>query len=64
MYKPKNIVLGVILLIVLIVLAQNAESARVDFLFWSFSASKFIVYIMFFILGIVSAALLNLWRKI
>jgi len=52
------------LLIVLIVLVQNAESARVDFLFWSFSASKFIVYIMFFILGIVSAALLNLWRKI
>lgn len=64
MYKPKNIVLGVILLIVLIVLVQNAESARVDFLFWSFSASKFIVYILFFILGIVSAALLNLWRKI
>lgn len=64
MYKPKNIVLGVILLIVIIVLVQNAESARVDFLFWSFSASKFIVYIMFFILGIVSAALLNLWRKI
>lgn len=64
MYKPKNIVLGVILLIVLIVLIQNSGSSRVDFLFWSFSASKFIVYILFFILGIASATLLNLWRKI
>lgn len=64
MYKPKNIVLAVILLIVLIVLIQNSESARVDFLFWSFSASKFVVYILFFILGIASAALMNLWRKI
>jgi len=64
MYKAKNIALGIIILIIIIVLFQNAESARVDFLFWSFSASKFIVYISFFILGIISAALFNIWRKI
>jgi len=64
MYKAKNIALGIIILIIIIVLFQNAESARVDFLFWSFSASKFIVYISFFILGIISATLFNIWRKI
>ena len=64
MYKAKNIALGIIILIIIIVLFQNAESARVDFLFWSFSASEFIVYIAFFILGIISALLFNIWRKI
>lgn len=64
MYKPKNIILGVLLLLVIIVLIQNSESDRVDFLFWSFSASKFVVYIVFFLIGVISAVLFNLWRKI
>ena len=64
MYKVKNIVLAIVVLIVIIVLAQNVESARVDFLFWSFSASRFVVYISFFVLGIIAAALFHMWRKI
>ena len=64
MYKPKNIVLAVLLIVLIIVLAQNSESESVDFLFWSFSASKFVVYILFFVAGVLSTLLMNIWRKI
>ena len=62
--KPKTIIVILIVILVIIVLVQNAESISVKFLFWQFSASAFIMYLTFYVLGALSAITWLLWRKI
>ena len=62
--KPKTIIVKLIVILVIIVLVQNAESISVKFLFWQFSASAFIMYLTFYVLGALSAITWLLWRKI
>ncbi|MBI2487003.1 MAG: LapA family protein [Deltaproteobacteria bacterium] len=64
MKKPKVIVVLVLILLIIIVLAQNAEAVDVNFLFWNFSASAFIMYLIFYIIGVISAAIGMFWRRI
>ena len=64
MKNPKNIITLVIILLIVIVLAQNAKAVDVKFLFWNFSTSAFIMYLIFYVVGIVSALIGIVWRKI
>lgn len=64
MKNPKNIITLVIILLIVIVLAQNAKAVEVKFLFWNFSTSAFIMYLIFYVVGIISALIGIVWRKI
>ena len=64
MKNPKNIITLVIILLIVIVLAQNAKAVEVKFLFWNFSTSAFIMYLIFYVVGIISALVGIVWRKI
>ena len=64
MKNPKNIITLVIILFIVIVLAQNAKAVDVKFLFWNFSTSAFIMYLIFYVVGIISALIGIVWRKI
>ncbi len=64
MKNPKNIITLVVILLIVIVLAQNAKAVDVKFLFWNFSTSAFIMYLIFYVVGIVSALIGIVWRKI
>ena len=64
MKNPKNIITLIIILLVVIVLAQNAKAVEVKFLFWNFSTSAFIMYLIFYVVGIISALIGIVWRKI
>jgi uncharacterized integral membrane protein len=64
MKSPKVIVTLIIVLLIIIVLAQNARAIEVKFLFWNFSASAFVMYIIFYIIGVISAIIGMFWRKI
>ncbi len=64
MKNPKNIITLVIILLIVIVLAQNAKAVGVKFLFWNFSTSAFIMYLIFYVVGIISALIGIVWRKI
>lgn len=63
MKKPKTIAIITLVILIIIVLAQNAEAINVNFFFWSFSASAFIMYIIFFIVGIITTVAGIFWRK-
>ena len=64
MKNPKNIITLAIILLIVIVLAQNAKAVDVKFLFWNFSTSAFIMYLTFYVVGIISALIGIVWRKI
>ncbi len=64
MKNPKNIITLIIILLIIIVLAQNAKAVEVKFLFWNFSTSAFIMYLIFYVVGIISALIGIVWRKI
>lgn len=64
MKNPKNIITLIIILLIVIVLAQNAKAVDVKFLFWNFSTSAFIMYLIFYIVGVISALIGIVWRKI
>ncbi len=64
MKKPKTIIVLFIILLILIVLWQNAKAVEVKFLFWNFSTSAFVMYIIFYVVGAISALIGMLWRKI
>jgi uncharacterized integral membrane protein len=64
MKNPKNIITLIIILLIVIVLAQNAKAVDVKFLFWNFSTSAFIMYLIFYVVGVISALIGILWRKI
>lgn len=64
MKNPKNIITLVIILLIVIVLAQNAKAVEVKFLFWNFSTSAFVMYLIFYVVGIISALIGIVWRKI
>lgn len=64
MKNPKNIITLIIILLIVIVLAQNAKAVEVKFLFWNFSTSAFIMYLIFYVVGIISALIGIVWRKI
>ncbi len=64
MKNPKNIITLIIILLIVIVLAQNARAVDVKFLFWNFSTSAFIMYLIFYVVGVISALIGILWRKI
>ena len=64
MKNPKNIITLVMILLIVIVLAQNAKAVEVKFLFWDFSTSAFIMYLIFYVVGIISALIGIVWRKI
>ena len=64
MKNPKNIITLVIILLIVIVLTQNAKAVDVKFLFWNFSTSAFIMYLIFYVVGIISALIGIVWRKI
>jgi len=64
MKSPKNIITLVIILLIVIVLAQNAKAVDVKFLFWNFSTSAFIMYLIFYVVGVISALIGIVWRKI
>ena len=64
MKNPKNIITLIIILLIVIVLAQNAKAVDVKFFFWNFSTSAFIMYLIFYVVGIISALIGIVWRKI
>ncbi len=64
MKSPKNIITLIIIVLIVIVLAQNAKAVEVKFLFWNFSTSAFIMYLIFYVIGVTSALLGIVWRKI
>ncbi|MGH7799732.1 MAG: hypothetical protein ACREOW_03760 [Thermodesulfobacteriota bacterium] len=64
MKNPKNIITLIIILLIVIVLAQNAKAVEVKLLFWNFSTSAFIMYLIFYVVGIISALIGIVWRKI
>jgi uncharacterized integral membrane protein len=64
MKKPKTIAVLVIILLIVFVLWQNSRAIEVKFLFWSFPASAFVMYLIFYFIGVVSALIGMLWRKI
>ncbi len=64
MKNPKTIIALIIILLVIIVLVQNAKAVEVKFLFWDFSTSAFIMYLIFYILGVISAIIGMFWRRI
>jgi uncharacterized integral membrane protein len=64
MKSPKNIITLIIILLIVIVLAQNAKAVDVKFLFWNFSTSAFIMYLIFYVVGVITALIGMLWRKI
>ena len=64
MKSPKNIITLIIILLIVIVLAQNAKAVDVRFLFWNFSTSAFIMYLIFYVVGVISALVGIVWRKI
>lgn len=64
MKSPKNIITLIIILLIVIVLAQNAKAVDVKFLFWNFSTSAFIMYLIFYVVGVISALIGIAWRKI
>jgi len=64
MKNPKNIITLVIILLIVIVLTQNAKAVDVKFLFWNFSTSAFIMYLIFYVVGVISALIGIVWRKI
>ncbi len=64
MKKPKTIVILIIALLIIILLAQNARAIEVRFLFWSFSASAFVMYLIFYAIGVISAIVGIFWRRI
>ena len=64
MKKPKLIVILALILLVIIVLAQNAKAVEVRFLFWDFATSAFIMYLIFYVLGVASAIIGMFWRRI
>jgi uncharacterized integral membrane protein len=64
MRKPKVIIILSLVLLIIIVLVQNAEAVDVRFLFWNFSASAFIMYLIFYVIGVISAAIGMFWRRI
>ncbi len=64
MKNPKNIITLIIILLVVIVLAQNAKAVEVKFLFWNFSTSAFIMYLIFYVVGVISVLIGIVWRKI
>ncbi|GBD39688.1 hypothetical protein HRbin37_01972 [bacterium HR37] len=64
MHRIKNIAVLIIVILIVIVLAQNAGSVEVRFLFWNFSTSAFIMYLIFYIAGILSAIIGRmLWQS-
>ncbi|HEY7535989.1 MAG TPA: LapA family protein [Thermodesulfobacteriota bacterium] len=64
MKNPKNIITLIIIVLIVIVLAQNARAVDVKFLFWNFSTSAFIMYLIFYVVGVMTALIGMLWRKI
>lgn len=64
MKSPKNIITLIIILLIVIVLAQNAKAVDVKFLLWNFSTSAFIMYLIFYVVGVISALIGIAWRKI
>lgn len=64
MKKPKTIVVLVVILLIVFVLWQNSRAIEVKFLFWSFPASAFVMYLIFYFIGALSALIGMLWRKI
>lgn len=64
MKKPKTIVVLVAILLIVVVLLQNSRAIEVKFLFWSFPASAFVMYLIFYVLGVISAFIGTLWRRI
>lgn len=64
MKKPKTIVVLAIVLLLIILCAQNARAIEVRFLLWSFSASAFVMYLILYAIGVISAFIGMFWRKI
>jgi uncharacterized integral membrane protein len=64
MKRPKVIIALILAVIIIIVLAQNSEAVNVNFMFWKFSASAFIMYLIFFVVGALSAVIGMFWRRI
>ena len=54
---PRNIFLLIIIVLFIGFVAQNAEVVEIRFLFWSFEASRAIILLMTYILGIVTGYL-------
>jgi uncharacterized integral membrane protein len=64
MKNPKAIIILIVIIVLVIVLAQNAKAVEVKFLFWDFSTSAFIMYLIFYIIGVISAIIGMFWRRI
>ncbi|MGQ0792916.1 MAG: lipopolysaccharide assembly protein LapA domain-containing protein [Deltaproteobacteria bacterium] len=64
MKSPKVMALTILFVLTAIALFQNAKTIDVNFFFWSFSASAFIMYLIFFALGAAVALIAMFWRKI
>ena len=64
MKRPKIIIALILIILIIIVLAQNSEAVNVNLFFWEFSASAFIMYLIFFVVGALSAIIGMFWRRI
>lgn len=47
----KFVVLGVVLLLILVFILQNTEEVHFDFLFWGFSVSLWIMFVITLVVG-------------
>ena len=64
MKRPKIIIAIISAVLIIIVLAQNSEAVDINLFFWEFSASAFIMYLIFFAIGALSAIIGMFWRRI
>ena len=64
MKRPKVIIALILAVLIVIVLGQNSEAVNVNLFFWEFSASAFIMYLIFFVIGALAAILGMFWRRI
>jgi len=64
MKSPKTIIVLILVLLIVIVLTLNSEPVPVRFPFKSFEAPAFIMYLIFYVLGVISAIIGIIWKKI
>lgn len=64
MKKPKTIAVLIVAFLIVIVLTLNSDPVPVKFPFKRIEAPAFIMYLIFYILGVISAFIGMLWRKI
>jgi uncharacterized integral membrane protein len=59
----RKIILGILVLLIVIFVAQNTQMVEVRFLVWSISMSRALILISTFLLGVILTLLLRTSKK-